>query len=566
MNKDVIYIEPEDDITDILAKIKNAKTNIVALVPPKQASVLRSVVNFKLLAKVAQEAGKSLVLVSADSSLIKLAAFVRLPVARNLQSKPEIPSAADLEDESASYDDVIDDVEADAIADAEEEALALEQDAIETNAVESAAATLTDDTDKAQKDDNASAKKSKVPDFKKYRKFIIMGALALVAIVGFLIWALVIAPSAKIAVSVRAKAQSFSENIEFTKDSNLANSENGVFLLEAEKLTKTTSVEFEATGEVDKGEKASGKLTISRSGVAATDVTALVIAKGTKFTTGGLVFVTTAELTLAKPANGDTVLCNVTQACFVEGRIKGEVPVVAENAGEKYNIASGVTWTSSVSGVKVSGGAMSGGTTKIVKIVSEDDIKTAKTKLESIGESEGKSELFADLPDSQIIINSSFAFESKDPVSSPALGEELPSGKTATLSSEATFIVYGVDRVAVSEYIEAKVSESIKNQENQKVYSTGVGEGPDDSKAFFESFREADGKFKGKLKSTAQVGPEVTDQMVIEKSLGRKVGEVQSLLKSINGVNSVSIDTPFFWVTSIPNDINKVSVEITIEE
>ena len=30
MNKDVIYIEPEDDITDIILKIENSKEKIVA--------------------------------------------------------------------------------------------------------------------------------------------------------------------------------------------------------------------------------------------------------------------------------------------------------------------------------------------------------------------------------------------------------------------------------------------------------------------------------------------------------------------------------------------------------
>ena len=34
MNKDVIYIEPEDDITDIITKIEGSKEKIVALVPP----------------------------------------------------------------------------------------------------------------------------------------------------------------------------------------------------------------------------------------------------------------------------------------------------------------------------------------------------------------------------------------------------------------------------------------------------------------------------------------------------------------------------------------------------
>jgi hypothetical protein len=47
--------------------------------------------------------------------------------------------------------------------------------------------------------------------------------------------------------------------------------------------------------------------------------------------------------------------------------------------------------------------------------------------------------------------------------------------------------------------------------------------------------------------------------------LGRKKGEVQSLLKSINGVSLVTVDTSFFWVTSVPNDTNKVTVDITVE-
>ena len=59
MNKDVIYIEPEDDITDILTNIKGAKNKIIALVPPKKAGVLRSAVNFKLIAKAAKSRSSS---------------------------------------------------------------------------------------------------------------------------------------------------------------------------------------------------------------------------------------------------------------------------------------------------------------------------------------------------------------------------------------------------------------------------------------------------------------------------------------------------------------------------
>ena len=95
MNKDVIYIEAEDDITDILSKVKNAKNKIVALVPPKKAGVLHSAVNFKLITKTATKAEKTVVLVSADESLKRLAATANIPVAKTLQSKPQLPHADD---------------------------------------------------------------------------------------------------------------------------------------------------------------------------------------------------------------------------------------------------------------------------------------------------------------------------------------------------------------------------------------------------------------------------------------------------------------------------------------
>ena len=98
MNKDVIYIEAEDDITDILAKIKNAKNKIVALVPPKKAGVLRSAVNFKLITKAATKAEKTVVLVSGDESLVRLASAANIPVAKTLQSKPRLPHADDAEE------------------------------------------------------------------------------------------------------------------------------------------------------------------------------------------------------------------------------------------------------------------------------------------------------------------------------------------------------------------------------------------------------------------------------------------------------------------------------------
>ena len=99
MNKDVIYIEPEDDITDIISKLESAKEKIIALVPPKKAGVLRSIVNIKLIYKTAAASGKTVVLVTNDQSIIKLAATVHMPITKDLQTAPHMPTDKDIDDD-----------------------------------------------------------------------------------------------------------------------------------------------------------------------------------------------------------------------------------------------------------------------------------------------------------------------------------------------------------------------------------------------------------------------------------------------------------------------------------
>ena len=105
MNKDVVYIEPEDDITDILVNIKGAKHKIIALVPPKKAGVLRSAVNFKLIAKTAAQHEKTVVLITTDESLLRLAEKTKMPTAKSLQSKPHLTEMDDAEEFGENADD-----------------------------------------------------------------------------------------------------------------------------------------------------------------------------------------------------------------------------------------------------------------------------------------------------------------------------------------------------------------------------------------------------------------------------------------------------------------------------
>lgn len=591
MNKDVIYIEPEDDITDIIAKVKNAKTKIVALVPPKKAGVLRSVVNFKLIAKTALQHNKTVVLISTDENLVKFAQSVKMPVAKSLSSKPQL--ATDDETEFGDADEESDIIEEEPEPETETSTSKSEKKDVKSDhekshkddkeveavkAKKSEEVVTEDEIDEAADTNKKVAKKKfnqKVPNIKKYRTQIIIGSVFAVIMVVVLIWAFAFAPAAKVVVHVRTSDQGFSEKIKLTTDQDKEDIDAGIFYMEEKAIEKTASADFEATGEVDKGTKASGTLTVKRTSpvsIIGNGREAITIPVGTKFTYNGLTYVSTAASTL-RAVDGkdfDTDTCKVSTSlvatCDLSKDVTTTVKIEAIENGDKYNMgAVNSGWTASISGATpTSSAAISGGTSKIVKIVSEDDLAAAEENLDITGESDAKKELIDENSDDTIVIKSSFNIENGQLSSSPALGEEVNGDTKPKVTKKTTYKVYTVSRDAVSQYIEKTVKEGL-GDDTRTVYATGAGKDEEKVIAFFESYKNNNGEYTAKLKSTVKIGPRVTPEMVSEKILGQKVGQVRTMLTSINGVADVEINRSYFWVTKIPSDINKVEIEITVD-
>src|SRR5437763_8741396 len=89
--KDTVYIDVDDEITAIIDKVEAGKQKVVALVLPKRAAMLQSIVNMRLLKRSADSVGKNVVLITSEPALMPLAGAAGLHVAKNLTSKPEIP-------------------------------------------------------------------------------------------------------------------------------------------------------------------------------------------------------------------------------------------------------------------------------------------------------------------------------------------------------------------------------------------------------------------------------------------------------------------------------------------
>ncbi len=592
MNKDVIYIEPEDDITDILANIKDAKNKIIALVPPKKAGVLQSAVNFKLIAKTAQTHEKTVVLITADESLLTLADKVKMPTARTLQSKPKLPHADDATEFGAD-DDADDEISANAADEIVEK-----KSKTETN-VKVAATKSTkdkpkkssaaeknktvdleldaDDVESAEEDaqNKDSKKKIKVPNFKKYRKFIILFLVLAILIAGFGFWATQIAPRAKITVKVKTVGANFNETIRLVTDESEADPENGVFYIEEKTTTKSVSSDFIATGEVDKGTKASGTIVVTRPKNDKVDCdeesSVLSIPANTVVTISGKQYIVTeGGSVIAKSDQIDDEGRGSKQKCWLKESVSsGKINVVAKEVGDDYNIAavsSGISLNiNTTKKYSVTSSAMTGGSSKIVKVVSQEDVEKASSNLSGSSDKEAREELTNEFGSDYILITSSFTTVSTSTNTSPALNEEVGDDVTPKIVRETRYSIYAVKKSDVNDYITANLTAKF-GDDTQMIYSTGVAinEG-DEDKAFFESFKNDNGKITAKLKSTTKTGPRITEDMVKEVSLGVKIGKVQSNLRSYNGVSEANVETSYFWVTRVPNDDNKVEIEITVE-
>ena len=570
MNKDTFYIEPEDDITDIINHIKASKQKIIALVPPKKLNVLRSSINLKLIARTAKMHDKAIVVVTTDPTLMKMAALSSLPFAKNLSSRPTLPSEfneADLEypakAKKANPSDEIEINEKAAPLGSVSRVRTTNEPAASrtnTNSNLEKNSTMNLDSEEVAKnpeDEEADNQPKKILTLDSLKNRIIIGVVVAVLLIGSFIWAFILAPAAKISVKIKTIAENFSENVSFVTDAKQAASKDGKFFLETASLEKNSEVEFEATGEKNVGDKATGELRlIATFDMSTTTATAsrpdvATVPQGSAFAYRNLNFLTNQEVKISW--DGSISNCDAGRhsgKCQVAKTVKA----TAIEGGAKYNIeAVSSSWQSSVAGVEgYANSAFKGGTDKIQKIVTASDITKAKEKLT---EADGvKEELFEKVPSDDIKIEDSYKKVTADPTSSPAVDQPTENGK-AKLTAKTTYSVNYVDKAAIEEYVKSVVSTRLGS--DQKIYETG--------NIFIEKFQNNNNSVTAKIKATLKTGPEVTEQSVLEKSLGKKVGEVTTLIKSINGVSDVEVNTSFPWVRQIPNDANKVSIKITVE-
>lgn len=537
MNKDVIYIDVDDDVTAIIGKIKTAKEKIVALVPPKRAGTLQSAVNLRLLDRMAKTSKKKLVLITNNAALIALAANAAIPVAKNLHTKPELVPVAD-----ASVDESEEIIDGADIPVGEHAKTVPVKDTSTEQARSAAIASIdieSEDGGASAKKANVKKQKTKIPNFDSFRKKLFAAIALGLGIIALLVWMFVFAPAATIIVTARTTPAPLSTVVTLAVDGQTNVEESTLAAIIKEDVREET-IDFQATGRRDVGERATGTVEFSTNSISALGTT---IPAGTQLTSGsGATFTTNASVTMT--------FDNYTGA---------EVGITAVNRGTNANGASG-----SMSGAPSNidseiVGTTAGGTSEIVTVVSEDDIERARGDLIGRSTDEIREELIASFDDQTKPIPESFAIERGEISSVPAENAEVGSDGQATLTIETTYRMYGVN----SEDLERFLKESLEAQlvgENQQIYNTGF------DTAALSSFRADDDGVTASLTATGQAGPRIDEAEIKKQVQGKIFGEVQEDLQAIEGVQEVDVQFSYFWVRTVPNNPDRIEIEFQLQD
>ncbi len=568
--KDVIYIDVDDEITTIIDKVRGSQSKILALVLPKRATTLQSVVNMKLLKRSADETSKNLVLITSETGLLPLAANVGMYVAKNLQSKPEIPhvpaAVAELPDDFEESINM-DDSDAKLVKPGLDKSAAvgdLARGSMPPSSLDDAI--NLDNTDKnpimrnmpptgavvggpgPKGDKNApiapKGKKNKklaIPNFDKFRLWLIIGGGGLALIIFLWIMCFKVMPRATILVKTNSTAVDTNLNITLSTSSNSLSADGGVVPAQSQQTQKTLTGQADASGQRNDGQKASG--TVSMSAGACSGTVPADVPAGTGITASGQTFITQTSASFAPATSHGSCTWQSAKS----------ITVSAQTGGAKGNLDSGTTFAvagrSDVKGT--SSDPFTGGTDQITKILQQSDIDAAKQKIASQDTGAIKQQLQNQLTNMGLYpVPATFTTGTPNITTSAKAGDEAGN---VTVTENLTYTMLGAKQADLKKLIANAVDEQI-DAKKQVITDYGL-----DSAEF--TIQNADNGNVA-MHVTAVAGPSLKTETLRQQVAGKKLNDTKQIIKSNPGVTDVTVNYSPFWVSSTPSSTSKISITI----
>ena len=547
--KHTVYIDIDDEITAIIDKVKTSPDKIVALVLPKRATVLQSIVNMKLLKKSAQAAKKSLVLITSEVGLMPLAGAVGIHVAKSLQSRPEIPLPPDHENSDESEiseadEDVTNDLDKTKTVGAlSAAALASQTDEMETielDDIDVEDASVSEEIDSKKK----SGKGFKVPNFDRFRLSLFLAILAVILLIGGWILAAIVLPKANVVIQTNTTTQVSTVNFTANTAIKDLNVDQALVPAVQKEIKKTDTEKATATGKKDNGTKATGKLTLSNC---INDGASHTIPAGSGFSNGSLTYTTNESVTL------DPALFSGPNCKSSTYGLNKDVGVTAVNGGANYNVPA-ASYSSSISGISAYGSEMAGGTSSIVTLITQADIDGAVSKMKGREDAAAATELAQNLQtDSLRGFDETKTISAPIITTSPAVGTEA---SDVTVTAITTYDILGVKVDYLNQLIKKDVSTKI-DITKEGILDNGLG-----AAVIRVVTKKSPTEAQMSIRSIVVSGPTLNADAVKEQIKGKKRGDAINLIKAKPGIKDVQINYSPFWVLSTPKSTKKITVTI----
>lgn len=539
VQKEVVYIDVEDDITAIIDKMQLSKSKIVALVLPKRAAVLQSIVNMKLLRRMADTAKKNIVLISSDPALFPLAGIVGMYVAKTPQSKPFMPEPPMVLGGAADQEK---DIELDQSAPI---------GALAAQSLESEAAIEIDnDQDEALQDSkgatpengNGKPKKSqKVPNFERFRVKLFIGmAILILLVVAWYVMTQVM-PKARVIITTDNTRVNVNLSLVAAPAAQEVSIDEGIIPAKVQEFRKSDTQKVPATGQKDIGTKATGTVSMTTQTDCINPVAQ--VRSGSTISADNLNFIT-QEDAIFIPSDIEDGKC-IWKTKKIE--------VTAQNAGDQYNLAARSYTVAGRSNVSATGSAMSGGTSNIVKVVTQADIDGARDK---IIESSGNAA--ADILAQQLVDEGYVAI-----VDSLKAGDSLvtASPNADTQAEEVTVTVVvpysmtGFRQSGLTQAVEASIKSQI-DETKQNILDDGMA----DIVIRMTENSQTNGNVSASIQTVALAGVAQDEQRIKESVVGKSRGEIQELLTAFPGIRAVEVEYSPFWVMSTTRNPQKITI------
>lgn len=540
MAKETIYVDQDDEITAVISKIELAREKVVAVVLPVHSTVFTSSINMKLIKKAEDTYKKSVVLITNNANVLPIAGAAGLHTAKNLASKPILHKVATESKKAEQPIELVDDGSAAVVGTAAAaDAVAADSDVIEL-----------DNTVKEPKQKGVPFnKKLKVPNFHSFRLKVFLGAFLAVALVVFWIFAAFILPKATVTLKTDVSTVDSVLALQATTDVKDFDVTKPILPATMLETKKSDTEAMPATGKKDVGTKATGSVKmINCNKDDKLSDTIRTVAAGTTITdTNGNQFITQGPV-------------NVEPSSYVGNNCSSNKPsaavsVVAANSGGQYNLTARAYSVGGFATITANDSTgMGGGTSKMITVISQQDIDAAKAKLAGKSKTAASSELITQLEQSGLIaLPETLAEGTPKITNSAAVDAEVAE---VTVSQEVSYTMLAVSKDNIKSLIEADVKLKITD-DKLKILDNGI-----DKRQLQITEKKAPNDQKLQITTVATVGPDIDTSGIANEVAGKSRGEIQTLLSKRSGVKDVVVRYDPFWVTKTPSKASKIVVVV----